>query len=469
MRSDAGSTTVTETRPPPLQASAEDLVLQWVFPQSSSPAVDLRTGRWDELTIGRGETCSIQLTGNEVSREHAALRRSDSGSPASIVDLGSRNGVRVNGRQVPSAPLRPGDVVSLGGWVGVVTGALGSFGELAPGLLGGATLSAALAPLRRGAASDLPVVIEGETGTGKERVARAVHLWSGRGGPFLAVNCASLPDGLAEAELFGHRRGAFTGADRASPGLFRSAQGGTLLLDEVSDLSLGIQAKLLRVLEEDEVHPLGETRPVPIDVRVVAAGQQSLSDAVKEGRFRADLLARLDGLTVCLPPLRQRKEDILPLFLHYLAEKSGGRPPAIEADLAERLCVYDWPFNVREVVLLAQRLVVLHAGEAALTAQHLPQRMNDTIDARLSVLPAPATMDSAASGLASAADAQCVPSPSASPERDELSELVVALRTTGGNVSRGAAMLGISRQRAYRLLEGKDVDLDALRRDEEDE
>ncbi len=467
VRTDTCNTTITETRPPPRLASAGELVLVWVFPQPSAPAVDLRQGRWSELTIGRGETCAIRLTGSQVSREHAALRRGDPSGPPCIVDLESRNGVRVNGRLVPSAPLRLGDVVSLGGWVGVVTRAPGCFGELAPGLLGGATMSATLEPLERGAASDLPVVLEGETGTGKERVARAVHLWSGRGGPFLAVNCASLPDGLAEAELFGHRRGAFTGADRASQGLFRSAQGGTLLLDEVSDLSLNVQAKLLRVLEEREVHPLGETRPVSIDVRVVVAGQQSLSDAVNEGRFRADLLARLDGLTVRLPPLRRRREDILPLFSHYLREKSEGRAPAVEADLVERLCVHDWPFNVREVVLLAQRLVVLHAREVALAARHLPQRMNDAIDARLSLPPTPAGPASPVARPVPIADAQCVSPSSANPD-DELAELEVALRTTGGNVSRASAMLRISRQRAYRLMEGADIDLDALRREGED-
>src|SRR5262249_14740392 len=153
--------------------------------------------------------------------------------------------------------------------------------EVAPGLWGGAALEAAMEPLRRAAASDLPVVLEGETGTGKEVVARTLHGWSGRPGQMLAVNCAALPEGLAEAELFGYRRGAFTGADRASPGFFRSAESGTLLLDEVSDLPLPIQAKLLRVLEQREVQPLGEVRPLPVDVRLVVAGQQSLAKAVQ--------------------------------------------------------------------------------------------------------------------------------------------------------------------------------------------
>src|SRR5262249_1342842 len=145
----------------------------------------------------------------------------------------------------------------------------------APGLYGGAALQAALDPAQRAAPSDLPVVIEGETGTGKEVVTRSVHAWSGRPGPLVAVNCASLPEGLAEGELFGYRRGAFPGADRSSPGFFRSADGGTLMLDEVSDLPLSLQAKLLRALEERKVQPLGEARPVPVDVRIVVASQQS--------------------------------------------------------------------------------------------------------------------------------------------------------------------------------------------------
>jgi tRNA A-37 threonylcarbamoyl transferase component Bud32 len=176
----------------------------------------------------------------------------------------------------------------------------------------------------------------------------------------VAVNCAALPEGLAEGELFGYRRGAFTGADRASPGFFRSAEGGTLLLDEVSDLPLPLQAKLLRVLQEGEVQPLGETRPVPVDVRIVVASQQSLMDAVRDGRFRADLLARLDGVTVRLPPLRTRKEDVPPhLFSHLLRELTQGRAPAIEGDVVERLCLHDWPFNVRELVQLVRQFLVL--------------------------------------------------------------------------------------------------------------
>jgi transcriptional regulator with PAS, ATPase and Fis domain len=282
------------------------------------------------------------------------------------------------------------------------------------------------------------VILQGETGTGKERVAEAIHGWSGRAGRFVAVNCAALPEALAEAELFGYRRGAFTGADRANPGLFRAADRGTLLLDEVSDLPLALQAKLLRVLEQREVQPLGETRPIPVDVRVIVAGQQPLIEAVRAGRFRPDLLARLEGLTVGLPPLRARREDVIPLFTQLLAPATDGQIPALGSDFAERLCVYDWPFNVRELVLLAKRLIVVRGPGATLTEEDLPDRMRESPAAK----PLRET---------------------ASTEPVQLPALIAALRTAGGNVSRAAALMGISRQRAYRLMEGQAVDLEALR------
>jgi len=370
-----------------------------------------------------------------------------------IADLGSHNGVRVNGSAVSSAGLALGDVVRLGGWIGVVTAMPGAFKEIAPGLWGGPRLEAALASLRQAAASDLPIVLEGETGTGKEVVARSLHHWSGRTGPFVAVNCAALPEALAEGELFGYRRGAFTGADRASPGFFRSAEGGMLLLDEIADLPLALQAKLLRVLEQREVQPLGETTPVPIDVRIVVAGQMPLMDVVRAGKFRADLLARLDGLTVRLPPLRERREDVIPLFSRLLQENGSGRALAIESDFAERLCLYDWPFNVRELVQLVRRLLTLHAGETTLHAHHLPERIGG---------------GAAAAGPSELPTRQPVPgspaAPAAALEPVELPALVVALRASGGNVARAAALLGISRQRAYRLMEGQAVDLEALRK-----
>jgi DNA-binding NtrC family response regulator len=441
MPSDSGTTTITESSTPKHGEGMAALALVWLFPQGE--------GEW---LIGRDPACAMRLEGNDVSRRHAAIRRTAADAQPVIVDLGSRNGIRVNGCAVATSELGCGDVVRVGGWVGVVAAAPSTFLEIAPGLLGGAVLQSAVAPLRQVAPSSLTIVLEGETGTGKEIVTRAVHAWSGRPGPLVAVNCAALPEGLAEGELFGYRRGAFTGADRASPGFFRSAQGGTLLLDEVSDLPLPLQAKLLRVLQEGEVQPLGETRTTPIDVRIVVASQQPLMDAVREGRFRADLLARLDGITVRLPPLRQRKEDVPHLFSHLLREWTKGRAPAIECDLVERLCVHDWPFNVRELVQLVRQLLVLHPGDSLLCAEHLPARIG---------LPAAEPIAPPAGKVSPRLDAA-----RASVEAVELPTLLSALRAAGGNVARAAAMLGITRQRAYRLMENHAVDLEAIRGEE---
>ena len=251
MGSGVGNTTVaTPSDGARSAANSPGLSLAWMFPQPSHPAVELNWGKEAELVIGREEGCLVHLPGSDVSRRHAVLRKVDTGSGIEVVDLDSRNGVHINGRRVSSAQLRRGDVVRLGGWLGVVSEGPGAWKEIAPGLWGGATLQAALVPLQRAAASDLPIILEGETGTGKEVVTRSLHLWSGRSGPLVAVNCAALPEALAEGELFGYRRGAFTGADKPSQGFFRSAEGGTLLLDEVTDLPLPLQAKLLRVLEE---------------------------------------------------------------------------------------------------------------------------------------------------------------------------------------------------------------------------
>ena len=451
MRNAHGNTTVTEMDSRPFGARPSmPLSLVWVFPLATEPRVELVSDAKKTVSLGRDDNSDVRLRGDGVSRQHAVLRLGAAGAPPVIEDRDSRNGVRVNGHPVRSAELAAGDVVRLGGWVGVVTARPGDFSEVLPGLWGGAALAAAVAPLARAAASDLPIVLEGETGTGKEVVARAVHQRSGRPGQMLAVNCAALPEGLAEAELFGYRRGAFTGADRASPGLFRGAEGGTLLLDEVSDLPLPIQAKLLRVLEQREVQPLGEVRPVPVDVRLVVAGQQSLARAAQEGRFRADLLARVEGVTVRLPPLRQRREDVLPLFSRLLATLANGNTPAVESDFVERLCAHDWPFNVRELVLLVRRLLVLHGGESTLHATHLPERMGER-----AATPSPPVEPRGA-----------VAEPAAH-EPVELPALVAALRVSNGNVARASALLGITRQRAYRLMEGNAVDLEALRQESE--
>jgi transcriptional regulator with PAS, ATPase and Fis domain len=404
-----------------------------VFPKP----VDMPLAR--RQVVGRDESCDAILLGSEISRRHAEFRVD--GPVFAVRDLESRNGVFVNGQRQTDVPIEVGDVVRCGEWIGVVVcepGELVPFQEIAPGWYGGAVLLAAVAPARH-VAVDLPIIVQGETGTGKEGLARAIHSWSHRKGPFVAVNCAALPAELAEAELFGYRKGAFTGADTSSPGLFRAAEGGSLFLDEILELPLALQAKLLRVLEERRVRALGETRDVPIDVRIIAATQEPLTQAVAERRFRADLHARLEGLTVPLPPLRERRADIAPLFLALVKQHAGGRSIEVEAKLVEALCLYDWPLNIRELALLTRRLIGVHGREAALKKVHLPERML--------VRGAPAEDG----GNSSAAANDKRPWRRIDDET-EFEALIEALRNHAGSVAKAAAAIGINRSRAYRML-----------------
>jgi DNA-binding NtrC family response regulator len=313
-----------------------------------------------------------------------------------------------------------------------------------------------VAPAERVAQGSVRIVVQGETGTGKERVARAIHEWSGRGGKFVGVNCAALAEGLVEAELFGHRKGAFTGADRSNLGHFRTAERGTLLLDEVTEMPLCVQPKLLRALEERAVMPVGESTPVPVDVRVITATQEPLQRAVGEKRFRADLCARLAGLTIALPPLRDRSEDVPGLFGVLLQRHLGGPVPALQARLVERLCLHSWAFNVREVDKVACGLAGLHPDEPELRYSHVAQWLRT---ARGEASPGPYPSEATGAALPGhGADARArVDWPGHDKElqrQKQLEALGQALRLHGGNITRATEELGISRQKAYRLMEG---------------
>jgi transcriptional regulator with PAS, ATPase and Fis domain len=357
-------------------------------------------------------------------------------------DLESRNGTFVNGQKCNEWPLSIGDVVRCGEWVGIVVVGSGAgptvFRSLSDGLLAGPNLWRMVETAFMAAARELPISLVGETGTGKEVIARAIHDRSGRIGPFLAVNCAAIPATMAEAEFFGVTKGAFTGADQSRPGLFRAADGGTLLLDEITDLPLAVQAKLLRVLEQGEVLPVGSARAVPIRTRIIAAGQQPLARAVEAGRFRPDLLGRLKGLEVTLPPLRQRREEVCSLFVHHFRQ-SAGQLPKFQPRFMELLCLYDWPLNVREVVQLARRLAVQIEHEPVLKAGHLPPEIQ------------------------LAGQARGEPGSTGGPPRGELELLREAIDRSGGNLTRAASSIGVSRMRAYRLLKAAGVDIDSLR------
>jgi transcriptional regulator with AAA-type ATPase domain len=433
----AGSVPTIDPRPTTLAGgeARRPRQIRWVFPAAATTPVGAAV-----VTVGRDESCEGVLPGQEISRRHAELRVD--GPVLSVRDLQSHNGVFVNGRRVADAPLRPGDVLRCGEWLGVVVtdGDPEGLREIVPGWFGGPALVAATAPARIAGAS-LPIVVQGETGTGKEGLARAVHAWSGRRGPFVAVNCAALPSHLAEAELFGYRRGAFTGADRSSPGFFRAAHGGTLFLDEVLELPADVQPKLLRALEQREVQTLGETVPVAVDVRIVAAAQAPLAEAVAARRFRADLQARLDGLTIVLPPLRERRDEAVALFGELLRQQAGGHPPALDHKLVEAVALHDWPLNVRELGSLARNLLLHHGHEPLLKRAHLPEVFQQAVAARAG---GPAPVERAAPPAA--------PARKSIDDAEEFSALVTALGAHAGSVGKAAKATGISRARAYRLL-----------------
>ena len=237
-----------------------------------------------------------------------------------------------------------------------------------------------MAVIERSASCDTPVLLMGESGTGKEMLARALHRTSPRArGPFVAVNCSAIPETLLESELFGHRRGAFTDARDDRPGLFQSAHGGTILLDEIGDMAPILQGKLLRVLQEKEVHPLGAAAPVPVDVRVVTATHRDLAALVVENRFRQDLLYRINVIEVRVPPLRERPEDLAPL-VRYLLDKHGAklRKPncTISDDAMAMVRRHSWPGNVRELENAIERGLVLGAG-TVIDVEDLPESLRE--------------------------------------------------------------------------------------------
>jgi DNA-binding NtrC family response regulator len=280
--------------------------------------------------------------------------------------------------------------------------------------------------VRRAAGSAFPVLVTGESGTGKELVARALHELSARSGRFVAVNCAALPENLLESELFGHERGAFTGADRDKPGLFEAAHRGTLFLDEVTELPASLQPKLLRALEDSEVRRLGATHARTFDVRVVTATNRDLDQLVAAGRFRDDLYWRLHVLHVHVPSLRERSADIPLLAEHFLA----GRPTT--QDTMAVLTAYPWPGNVRELRNALERAATL-ADTREIGVADLPPRIRDAGGAAIRI-----------------ADASRRSLPLRELERAYIHEV---LRQTGGNKSRAADILGLDRKTLYRKLD----------------
>jgi Nif-specific regulatory protein len=309
------------------------------------------------------------------------------------------------------------------------------------------------------AATSIPVLIEGETGTGKELVARAIHRTSSRSeGPFLAINCAAIPETLLESELFGHRRGAFTGAISDQPGLFRSASGGTLFLDEISEMPLSMQAKLLRVLEEGEVTSLGEPNPRKIDVRLISATNRDLKHALATNCFRNDLYYRLAVFPIQLPPLRDRRDDIPLLaarFLHASTERDGKHIVGFDPVAIGMLCAFDWPGNVRQLRNEIERAAALTRDGEVIAPERLSQPVRNGAHP---ASPAEAITESGANG------ANGTPSETREPvaagavllddarEKFEAKFIGEALARSKGNVLRTAASLGVSRATLLRKI-----------------
>jgi DNA-binding NtrC family response regulator len=413
---------------------AQYLVLALDCSQPLTPPARLHLDR-PRVTIGRGARRNwqreqgelrIELPGSWVSSAHARI--TGSGGKWTLEDAGSKNGTMVNGMKV-GAPveLADCDVIEVGHAVALFR----SLSHLGPARDEVATPSAqalpatlspswahALAILLRIGRSAAPVLLLGATGTGKEVLARAVHTASGRSGPFVPVNCGAIVRTLVESELFGTKKGAFSGATEDRPGLVRSADGGTLFLDEIAELPESSQVALLRVLQERAVMPVGATRALPIDLRVVAATQEDLAARVADGRFRADLHARLAGHVTHLPRLRERIEDVGLLtaeLLQRLAPQRAARLSFVRA-AARTLFSYAWPYNVRELEqALQSALAITTTDEIALA--DLPAALGAPPEARK-------------------------PQTEGGGERERI---VAALEACAGNQTRAAKMLGISR------------------------
>jgi len=432
------------------------IVIECARPEAGSTRHSL--AHIDRVVVGRGErrsaerlvddgkrTLDLRIPDARLSSQHACISRE--GGAFFVDDLGSRNGTRVNGSRISSrALLADGDIIEVGHTIlryrAAVTAPLDALADADSAIDNPRGLLASVDPcLTRGASmlarlarSSCSVLLLGETGTGKELVARGIHRLSERKGAFVAVNFGALPAALVEAQFFGHVRGAFSGAMTDAPGLLRSADGGTLLLDEIGDLALSSQAALLRALQDHEVVPVGGTRPIKIDLRVVAATHRPLRSLVARGEFREDLFARVAGFTFSIPPLRARRDDIGIMIAAHAREQPTRLTPAA----GRALIGYKWPLNVRELHQILQVASVL-AGSDAIDVVHLP---------------APIGL------LAPDATSSLQADPSAEPIQDRLVESLTRHR---GNVSEVARDLGKARMQVQRWMKRFGIDARSFR------
>lgn len=414
-----------------------------------------------ELPLGRevNPAQGIDLSADRrSSRVHAVVRTDANGQWVTLVDAGSKNGSFVNGKPVKEHRLEDDDIVRLGSSLLLLRVEPASqVDAVLPGLRGSSpAIRAVRAALAQAAAAKAGVLLLGESGTGKELAAQALHKMGGRSGPLVPVNCAAIPEALAESQLFGHLAGAFTGARTAQDGYFRSAHGGTLFLDEVGELPKTLQAKLLRVLEERSVCPVGSTKGIPVDVWLLAATNRNLLEAVSQDGFRGDLYARLAQTVIELPALRKRREDILPLLVHFLAMPSVRMTVA----LAEALLLHPFPFNVRELGQLAAQLRSSAQGTTELDLPVLAERLAN--NARAATRPAPSeprtssaqsTPQSMPHGPPHEAEISCEHEPIAKTPPVSKEGLVRLMQEHKGHISRVAEAIGRSRRQVDRLLE----------------
>jgi len=408
------------------------------------------------VVIGRGArrdwrrtadaVLQVELPDGWISTAHARIERGNHGTGGWVLrDNDSKNGTSLNGSPLAQpTELTDGDLIEIGNTIAVFRSlthagtprdevAAASVVPTLPSTLN-PSWSSALATLLRVGRSSAPILLQGQTGTGKEVLARAVHTASGRSGPFVPVNCGAIVKTLVESELFGARKGAFSGATEDRTGLVRSADGGTLFLDEVAELPEPSQVALLRVLQERAVMPVGATRALPIDLRVVAATHEDLAVRVDQGRFRADLHSRLSGHLTRLPPLRDRIEDVGLLVAELLPRLAPERASRLTFARASgrALFAYPWPYNIRELEQALNTALAI-ATDDEIIIDHLPERMR-----------AIERVEESGEAAAGASDqaAAAEQDPQALAERERI---VAALEACAGNQTRTAKVLGISR------------------------
>lgn len=418
----------------------------------------------EELVLGRA--CSAfgpdALRDPLVSRQHARVCRQ--GEEITIQDLGSHNGTFVDGRRITSCRLVAGSLVGVGAVLLLChSGPLLHRPASSPVLMGASSvLGEVIEELERAAREPVCVLVQGESGVGKELVASEIHRLSGASGPFVAVNCGGLADGVVHSELFGHVRSAFSGAEGDRRGLVASASHGTLFLDEIGDASPSLQASLLRLLEQREYRPVGGDQLLHTDARFVAATHVPLEVAVEQGRFRRDLYGRLRRWVIRVPALRERREDVIPLTLHF-AHKLVGRPMMPSRELALALLRHSWPNNVRELAAAVERAVVEAGTSSGL-------ELTPQLAAQLGAAGRPGAevvhVAEPPAAVGAAVEHGSGPQHRAPLARPEPAELRAALEVVGHNVVAFAARLGISRRTAYRWLEEAGIELRQIRDDE---